>query len=159
VPGSVFHPIVPIWVKNGDKVSGTYALLDQGANASAIRTELARSLDMDIVEKDGTISGFGYKSSGKIWTTQFSIETLDNSIEIPMVSVLVGDILTTEDEKPHRNQNIEEYDYMKDKVYFENLEDDFIGMILLAQLAWTWLQNDTVRGRIDEPIAMNTIFG
>ena len=116
MPGSVFRPIVPIWVKNGDKVSGTYALLDQGANASAIKTELARSLDMDIVEKDGTISGFGYKSSGKIWTTKFSIETLDNSIEIPMASVLVGDILTTEDEKPHRNQDIEEYDYMKDKV-------------------------------------------
>jgi hypothetical protein len=106
VPGSVFHPIVPIWVKNGDKVLGTYALLDQGANASAIRTELARSLDMDIVEKDGTISGFGYKSSGKIRVTKFSIETLDNTIEIPMVSVLVGDILTTEDEKPHRNQDI-----------------------------------------------------
>jgi hypothetical protein len=121
VPGSVFRPIVPIWVKNGDKVSSTYALLDQGANASAIRTELARSLDMDIVEKDRTISGFGYKSSGKIWTTKFSIKTLDNSVEIPMVSVLVGNILTTEEEKPHRNQDIEEYDYMKDKVYFENL--------------------------------------
>jgi hypothetical protein len=51
MPGSVFRPIVPVWVKNGDKTLSTYALLDQGANASAIKTELAKNLDMDIVEK------------------------------------------------------------------------------------------------------------
>ena len=69
--------------------------------------------------------------------TDFTVKTLDRTFEKNVQKALVGQILTTENDRPPRNSDISHLDYMSD-VHFVELDDPTIGVILDASFARTW---------------------
>ena len=89
----------------------------------------------------------------------FSIESLDQLTKIEIKEALVGEILTTESEKAPSQSDIEKYPFMEGTVYFEELDDDHVGVILSAQFAHTWELGERLSEGPDQPIAIQTAFG
>ena len=67
----------------------------------------------------------------------------------------MGDILTTEKEKPPTNKVAEHYPFMTG-VNFVELDDPTVSVILDVRHAWTWAGGETKSGSRDEPIALKT---
>ena len=70
----------------------------------------------------------------------------------------MGDILTTEKEKPPTNKVAEHYPFMTG-VNFVELDDPTVSVILDVRHAWTWAGGETKSGSRDEPIALKTKWG
>ena len=151
--------MAPVRIVAGDSTLVTYAMFDQGANASAVSAEIAQELGLESWTTPATVASYGHKTYGDVTMANFYIEPLDGSCSIPLYNVLVSDILTTEDEKPPKNSDIQDLDYLKDSIAFEDIESDTVGLILSAELAWTWQQGEALKGAVSQPIAIETIFG
>ena len=70
----------------------------------------------------------------------------------------MGDILSTENEKPPQNKSLEKYHFMKG-VQLNELEDQTISLIIDVRHAWTWVGGEIREGNRDEPIALKTHWG
>ena len=122
----------------------TYAMLDPTATSPEVSKTIVEELGSETWTSQVTLCSFGYRTVGERVKTRFSIEPLDGSCSIPLEDVLVGNILTTEDERPPTNQDILGFDHLRDVVSFEELETKTVGLIISAGLAWTWYQDEMV---------------
>ena len=153
------RPIVAIRMRWGKRSTTTYALLDNCATDTYVLTEKARMIRAKLDYGPSRVTTVGSQSyDPEAAFATFTIEALDGSITIKVEKALMGDLITSKDELPPTNEDIKDYDYMKD-VSFEDLEDKTIGMIISAKHAWTWLQSDLRFGNTDQPIAMRSLWG
>ena len=76
-----------------------------------------------------------------------------------MEGALVGEILTTEREKPPSSEDIEKHPFMEGVVSFEELDDSHIGVILSAKYAHTWELGERVSDGPNNPICIRTEWG
>ena len=97
---STFRLIVPIVVSNKTARTRTYALLDGGATNSAITSRLAEKWNLSIASEFITMSTFNYKGGALRRLCDCDVEPLDGSFKVQLTNVLVGDILSTEDDRP-----------------------------------------------------------
>ena len=109
----VFRLIVPLTVVVGGASIATYALLDGAATGCAISTKLAQKLRMPIKYETVPVIAFGRKEMSPQGLTSFSVEPLDRSFTIDLDRVLVNDILTTENERPPNQTDIEKYPFIQ----------------------------------------------
>ena len=66
------------------------------------------------------------------------MESLDTSCRVGVADALVGEILTTEREKPPSHEDIEKHPFMEGVVSFEELDDNHIGVILSAKYPFSY---------------------
>ena len=150
--------IVPILVDAGGVSIPVYALLDTGANRSAILTSLVYRIGGKINEKFCKISTFGQNVSSNCEFTDFSVQPLDESFSFLVKGAIVGDILTTERDIPLTNKDIEGHSYLKD-VRLQELEDKTVGVILDVNFVRYWTGSEVRKGLEDQPIGILTKFG
>ena len=103
-PGAI-RPIVPVIVRSGNFERATYAMLDSAATSSAVLLETIDSVNGMIYEKTCKLSTFDKCESSQRDFASFEILPLDRSFSLEVDNALVGNILTTEKDKPPRNQD------------------------------------------------------
>jgi hypothetical protein len=121
----------------GDRPVSTYAMIDTGANCTGIVPELVRRLDMEVELKMKTVTVLDRKTTAERELVSFEIVSLDEDVYIKVKDALVSEILTTANDKPPTNGEVEGLDYMEGIVSFQELDDEFIGVILPVQYART----------------------
>ena len=152
------RPIVPILINAGGTTVPVYALIDSGANKSAILSSLVYKIGAEIHEKSCKVSTFGQVKETTCEFTSFFVQPLDKKFSKPVKNAVVGDVLTGENEKPLTNSDIANHAYLKD-VNLQELKDKTIGVILDASfvrnLAGSEIREDTE----EDPMAVRTSFG
>jgi hypothetical protein len=160
VPGSVLRPIVPILATVGERTVTTYALLDTGANCDAIVPSLVKELGIEIRTEPRNIVVFGEKSKlAACGLADFIVTSFDSDTCISVRGALVSEILTTSNDRPPQNEDIEGLENMEGVVSFRELDDDLIGVILSAKHAKTWTGGEVVYGEPNQTMALKTAFG
>ena len=157
--GGVYRLVVPLRVRVGTASLETYALLDNGATGCCVSDQLVEKLNMQTRYDDVTLSHYNYRGTALRKLTDFAIEPLDNSFQIDLSRVLVGHILTTENDKPPSQSDIENYPYMEGVVSFPELDNDHIGLMLSAKQAFLWERGERLSDGPNDPIAVKTMFG
>ena len=69
------------------------------------------------------------------------VEPLDRSCVVDLSRVLISELVTTEEDKPPKKEDIEGYPHLEG-VSFPDLENKLIGLLLSAEYAWTWEQEE-----------------
>ena len=103
----MYRLIVPVLVVYNGISLATYALLDSGATGSAISSQLVQRLKMNARSEEMTVLTFNYKQTALRQLVDFAIEPIDESFSIDMKNTLVGEILTTEADRPPSQEDIE----------------------------------------------------
>ena len=152
------RPIVPVIVQSGSNRCLTYALIDSGASISAIRLDTVDIVGAKIIQKSTKLATFGKNEVAQRDFASFELLPLDESFSIKIKDALVGNILSTESEKPPLNKTVERFPYMNG-VKIDELDDPTISLIIDVRHAWTWVGGETRIGDRDEPIALKTRWG
>ena len=151
--------IVPVVIHSNGASLRTYALLDSGATGTAVSTKIADKLNMPTYFDHVTVSSFGCKDTQYRKLTNLTVEPLDNTFRLDINRALVGEILTTEGDSPPNMLDIENCSHMEGRVWFDELDDEHIGLMLSARYAYTWQRGEVLSAGIDDPIAIRTMFG
>ena len=149
---------MPVIIKSENSETTSYALCDSGANCSAVRQDIIDQIQGEIFELPCKLTTFGSCENSNRNFTNLKILPLDRTFSLDIKNALVGDILTTERDKPPKNEDIQGQSYLND-VHFDELNDPKIGVILDARFAWTWVTGDTRMNTKNDPIGLNTNFG
>ena len=152
------RPIIPVLASVAGKEIPVYAMIDSAATSSAILLETADLIGAEIFQLPCKLSTFDSTIETERDFTNFTIKPLDRSFELDIQNALVGQILTTERDRPPRNSDIAHLDYMSD-VHFMELDDPTIGIILDASYAWTWIGGEIRHGSREDLISVLTKFG
>ena len=155
----IYRLIVPVRVVYEGVALTTYALLDNGATGSAISSLLVQRLNMNVRQETMTVATYNYKGTALRQLVDFSIEPVDRSFSLDMKNTLVGEILTTESEQPPSQEDIENNPMFEGIVYFHELDDAHVGVVISARHAWTWETGERLTSGPNKPIAINTAFG
>ena len=134
-------------------------MLDGGSNCDVISRKLAEQLRLTMSSVDSTlllsVEGGNYGSRD---FTEFAVSNLEGDVTLICSDTLVSDFLTTEEEKPPSNKEIEGIEYLEG-VKFDELENKEIGLLISMRHAWTWLSGESRESTQDKPIAKRTKFG
>ena len=105
-------------------------MLDGGSNCDVISKKLAEELKLPMDNVDSTlllsVEGGNY---GPRQFTDFAISNLEGDVTLPISDALVSDFLTTDEEKPPTNKEIEGVEYLEG-VKFDELENKDIGILI-----------------------------
>ena len=151
--------IVPVVIASEHKRMKTYAMLDGGSNCDVISRKLAEQLKLTMSSVDSTLllsvegGNYGFRDF-----TEFAVSNLEGDVMLLCSDTLVSDFLTTDEEKPPTNKEIEGIEYLKG-VKFDELENKEIGLLISMRHAWTWLSGESRELTRDKPIAKRTKFG
>ena len=150
---------MPLKIIHGECSIATYALLDNGATGCGISNRLVEKLQLPVRIESRGLSSWGYEGVALRELTSFGIESLDGKTKLQVDEALVGQVLTTEHERPPALEDIEVYPYMEGIVTFEELECESVDVLLSARFAHTWELGERVSNGPDNPIAIRTSFG
>ena len=99
-----------------------YAVIDTAATIYAAKPCVVDAIGAEVFELPCSLSRFGGVEDGPRSFVNFTIESLDGATRIEVKNALVGNILTTERDKPPSNDEIADLDYMNG-VNFDELDD------------------------------------
>ena len=136
----------------------TYALIDTGANTSAITESLCTELNAPRKSTNVKLNTFDNSSSAKRAMTSFKVTNLSNTFELTVENALIGNLLSTEGEKPPTQEELDPFEHLRDLKICE-LEDKEIHVLLDAKFAYYFCTGDNRLGDPDQPLALGTKFG
>ena len=150
--------IVPVIIASEHKCIKSYAMLDGGSNCDVVSSQLAKELKLTTSSVESTLLSVEGGNYGTRDFTECAVSNLEGDVTLLMTDVLVSDFLTTDEEKPPTNKEIEGVEYLEG-VKFDELEDKRIGVLISMRHAWTWLSGDSRKSTKDKPMAKRTKFG
>ena len=109
-------------LRNGDRTLATYAMLDTAATRCAISPSLVAQLGLETRTSRTTLASFGYKTTCEREHVDLTVEPLDGTFSLDLKDALVGEILTTEQDKLPSYADIEGLDFMEGTVTFPELD-------------------------------------
>ena len=145
-------------VSVGDRKWPTYALLDTGANCSAIIEEIAMNIRAPLTSLLIRLGTFNENTLCDREVASFTVSNLTETFSITVNNALVGHFLSTENERPPKKSDFANYPHLCD-LEFNELEDKSVGLLLDASYAWSFMTGRVYTGLSDEPIGIETCFG
>ena len=136
----------------------TYALLDTGANTSAVTDALCLELDAPRKSITVKLNTFDSCTNAQRDITSFKVTDLSNTFELSVENALISNYLSTEGEKPPTQEELESFEHLKDLRICE-LEDKSINILLDAKYAYYFCTGDNRIGDYNLPLALGTRFG
>ena len=88
----------------------------------------------------------------------FQICNINETVTLTLNNALVADTLSTETEKPTRNEDLQKFDHLRD-LEVNELENSAIGVLIDSKFARHFFLGNARTGGEDEPIAIETDFG
>ena len=136
----------------------TYAMLDTGANCSAVTEDICETIGAEISNLDIKLAVFGHESTKSRAVTSVSVFSLKQDFHINLKNALVGDYISRESEKPPRAEELKKFKHLKN-VTLNDLDDLSVGVLLDAKYAWAFMTGEIKNGEISEPMAVRSKFG
>ena len=136
----------------------SYALLDTGANTSAITNSLCEELEIPKTFINVNLNTFDQSSNKKRAIASFKVTDLNNTFELNVENALVGELLSTENELPPTSHDLNQFEHLKN-LKFNELADKSIGLLLDAKFAYYFCTGQNYIGKENEPIGWGTHFG
>ena len=149
---------MPVLVTAGGKKWPTYALLDTGANCSAIIEDICTNIDAPVKNLEIKLGVFGHESTKYRAVTSVVVSNLNEDFEISLQNALVEDYISKEYEIPTKAEELQKFEHLKD-VEFNDLEDSTVGILLDAKFAWAFFAGQVRAGADGDPIAVESKFG
>ena len=140
------RPVVPLLIEYNGISLETYALIDTGANISALSLSASKRLKVltkRMMMKLGTFGRKGERAEKEI--ARFTIKSLIDDFTIIVNDALISAELTTGSEKCLSNEDIKQYEFM-DGVELIELERDSIDLILSAKYAYHFFCPEIKKG-------------
>ena len=150
--------VVPVMVQSDKRTVVIYALLDGGATRSIMSSDLAEKLELPLKLRDTILRTAEGTSHQVRHLVNFKLLNLDGNLELEIENALVLESLSTDDERPPLNQEIEKLSHLQD-VWFNELDDKRIYLVLAVDLLWTWLEGEIRRSTPERPWALQTKWG
>ena len=107
---------------------------------------------------DINLNTFDKSVKSKRAFTSFKIANLNNTFEMDIDKALVGNLLSTESEKPPSPKELKKFEHLKN-LEINELEDKTIGILIDAKYAFAFCTGKNFIGKREEPIAWGTQFG
>ena len=133
-------------------------MYDSGCTSVAVLSEAIYSVGAPVFGQPCRLSTFGSDTCEMREFADFEILSLDRSLVLPIKGALVGDVLTTERDRPPKNSDLVGHSYLEG-VHFEELEDPTIGVILGSHFSWLWSLGETRFEQPHKPIAVHSRLG
>ena len=149
---------MPVRIEGSGRKKETYALLDGGASNAVITGKLATELGLETTEKSTvlyTVEGATRKRRSYV---DFKLSNLAGQYEAEVEQAVVMDFITAKSEKPPRNSDISNLEYLRG-VKFEELDHDDIEVIIPAELNEIWVGRPYRRSTQRLPVAIETACG
>ena len=124
---------MPVRIEGSGRKKETYALLDGGASNAVNTGKLATELGLETTEKSTvlyTVEGATRKRRSYV---DFKLSNLSGQYEAEVEQAVIMDFITAKSEKPPRNSDISNLEYLRG-VKFEELDHDDIEVIIPAEL-------------------------
>ena len=106
------RPIVPLLVHAGGVKIPSYALLDSGANCSAITETLCQQIKSPISYVNMKLSYVSEKSTQSRPVTNFSVSSLTETYSVKVEKALISNLLSTENENPPHNDDLQNFAHL-----------------------------------------------
>ena len=97
----------------------SYALLDTGANTSAITNSLCEELEIPKTFINVNLNTFDQSSNKKRAIASFKVTDLNNTFELNVENALVGELLSTENELPPTSHDLNQFEHLKNLKFNE----------------------------------------
>ena len=149
---------MPVRIKAGEKEWTTHAMLDDGATRTIISQRAADKLEAERRQQSTylhTVEGVTHKVRDLV---AIEVQSLDEKVLVSVDDALVGDFLTTEEDKPAKDWEVKGLEYMEG-VHFEDIGHEDIDLILSVDHCWTWLGGELRRTRSRSLVALKTAWG
>ena len=149
--------VVPVRVKAGSKEWETHAMLDGGATTTVVSQRLTKRLALQRRKQRThlhTVEGVSHKVWDKV---SLEIQSLDRGVKIE-TDALVGECLTTEEDKPARDWEVKDMEHMEG-VHFCDVGHEDIDVIIPVEHGWTWMGGETRRSMGCSLLALKTAWG
>jgi hypothetical protein len=159
VANGVLCPVTPVILTVGNEKLATYTKFDTGSNCDAIVPTLVRKLNIEPKIEPKTVVTFGGKSTLERSLVSFEVTSFVSDACISAKNALVSEILTTSNNRPRSNEDVEGLESMEGIVSFQELDDELIGVILSAKHTKHWVGGEILQGGLNQPMAMRTDFG
>ena len=149
---------MPVRIEGRGRKKETYALLDGGASNAVITGKLATELGLETTQKSTvlyTVEGATRKRRNYV---DFKLSNLSGQYEAEVEQAVIMDFITAKSEKPPRNSDISNLEYLRG-VKFEELDHDDIEVIIPAELNEIWVGRPYRRSTRRLPVAIETACG
>ena len=129
---------MPVVVEGGGGRKTTYAMLDDGSTTTVISEGLAKELALEAKMTNTTLHTVDGVSNKVRSLVDFKVRNVEGDVSLTISQALVSDFLTTEEDKPPKNEEVEGVEHLQG-VQFHQLETEDVDIILSVDHSWTWL--------------------
>ena len=100
------RPLFSCIIKNGTHEKPIYGMFDSGCSSAVLLFRVSESIHIVTVPHYCRLNTFDEDKYGIRDFASFEVLSMDRSVRFRVKNALVGDLLTTENERPPTNQDI-----------------------------------------------------
>ncbi|VDP43817.1 unnamed protein product [Schistosoma curassoni] len=154
----VAFAVVPVWIKNGEKIIQTCAFLDSGSDTSLIVDDLADKLSLE--GKPITVSLKTLSNESSLLSKEVDVElySIDFSSSVKVQKVLTVKKLPAVYRTVPTAQQIISWSHLKD-ISFPRVEDENVKLLIGCNALGVREMKEIRTGKTNEPSAVRTILG
>ncbi|XP_018645801.1 hypothetical protein Smp_177900 [Schistosoma mansoni] len=154
----VAFAVVPVWLKNGEKIIQTCALLDSGSDTSLIVDDLAKELSLEGKQKTVSLKTLSDESSLISKEVDVELHSIDFSSSVKVQKVLTVKKLPTVHRTVPTAHQMASWSYLKD-IRFPRVEDENVKLLIGCNAPSVHEMKEVRTGKTNEPSAVRTLSG
>ncbi|VDP58804.1 unnamed protein product [Schistosoma curassoni] len=150
--------IVPVLVRNGEKVAQTFAFLDSGSYASLITEDLAKRLNLEGGLKTISLKTLNNHSTIQCKEVQLEVSSLDSSSSFRIPNVWTVERLPMLRRTVPTTSQMKYWTHLKD-ISFPRAEDENVKLLIGCNAPSVYETKEIRTGKPNEPFAVKTPLG
>ncbi|CAH8492347.1 unnamed protein product [Schistosoma haematobium] len=150
--------IVPVLVRNGEKVAQTCAFLDSGSDASLITEDLAKRLNLEGEPKTISLRTLDNHSTIQCKEVQLEVSSLDSSSSFRIPNVWTVERLPMLRRTVPTTSQMKSWTHLKD-ISFSRVEDENVELLIGCNAPSVHEMKEVRTGKPNEPFAVKTLLG
>ncbi|CAH8494135.1 unnamed protein product [Schistosoma mattheei] len=150
--------IVPVLVRNGEKVAQTCAFLDSGSDASLITEDLAKRLNLEGEPKTISLKTLDNHSTIQCKEVQLEVSSLDSSSSFRIPNVWTVERLPMLRRTVPTTSQMKSWTHLKD-ISFPRVEDENVKLLIGCNAPSVHEMKEIRTGKPNEPFAVKTPLG
>ncbi|VDP26019.1 unnamed protein product [Schistosoma curassoni] len=150
--------IVPVLVRNGEKLARTCAFLDSGSDASLITGDLAKRLNLEGEPKTILLRTLDNQSTIQCKEVQLEVSSLDSSSSFRIPNVWTVERLPMLRRTVPTTSQMTSWTHLKD-ISFPRVKDENVKLLIGCNAPSVHEIKEIRTGKPNEPFAVKTLFG
>ncbi|CAH8674642.1 unnamed protein product [Schistosoma rodhaini] len=154
----VAFEVVPVWLKNGEKIIQTCALLDSGSDASLIVDDLAKELSLEGKPKTVSLKTIDNESSLISKEVDVELHSIDFSSSVKVQKVLTVKKLPSVHRTVLTANQMATWSHLKD-ISFPRVKNAKVKLLIGCNVPNVHEMKEIKTGNTNEPSAVRTLLG